>query len=156
MRREPSYKAGMRISGPSPFMISQVATRPGASGPQKLDSFPASPASTPTASTPSASPTTGAKGALSVDMLMTIAGAEGGQEQRKRLVKDAEQGLQFLEGIHTDALKGQSDPQKLEQLSAWLSNQEAASDPSVASIMKDIDLRARVELAKRDVSSAAA
>jgi hypothetical protein len=69
------------------------------------------------------------------------------------LVAEAEQGLQHLENIHTDALKGQSDPLKLERLSAWLANQAPATDPSVASIMKDIDLRARVELAKRSASA---
>lgn len=84
---------------------------------------------------------------------MSIAGSEGDREQRKRIVETAEEGLQHLEALHKDALAGKVDPSKLKGLSNWLSDQNGDVDPQIETIMRDINLRAKVELAKHEVSA---
>jgi hypothetical protein len=145
----------MRISGPNPFAFTPPATAVGPAG-SKAAPEPFAPTSDPVASAvnmravgPSA-----ARGTFSVDMLITIAGGGADREQRKRLVKDADEGLGHLESLHAEALQGNRNPSTLKGLTSWLSDQGEHSDPSVKALMREISLRAQVELAKHSVESA--
>jgi hypothetical protein len=147
----------MRISSFSPFSVPAAPVNPArVSSAGAPDTFapPPTPAAPSNATAAGAASTT--RGPISVDMLMSIAGSDGDREQRKRVVEKAEQGLQHLEALHEDALSGKVDPDTLKGLSAWLSEQPEQVDPQVASIMRDISLRAKVEIAKHEAASSGA
>jgi len=145
----------MRISAPNPFAFTQPATPVGRAGSKAApESF--APTSDPAASavsTHTIRSAAAARGTFSVDMLMTIAGGGEDREQRKRLVEDADEGLGHLEILHTEALQGNRNPSTLKGLTSWLSSQGEHSDPSVKAIMREISLRAQVELAKHSVEA---
>jgi hypothetical protein len=145
----------MRISAPQPFVFTPSATAVARGGSKAVSEPFASTGETPVSatSTPTIA-TSAARGSISVDMLMTIAGGGEDRELRKLLVKDADEGLSHLENLHTDALQGKRDPGTLKGLTSWLANQGEHSDPSVSAIMREISLRAQVELAKQSVGAA--
>jgi hypothetical protein len=146
----------MRITGPNPFAFTAPATAV-SRGSSKVAPETFAPTSDPVASAVSTRTlgTSAARGTFSVDMLMTIAGGGEDRELRKLLVKDADEGLSHLENLHTDALQGKRDPGTLKGLTSWLANQGEHSDPSVSAIMREISLRAQVELAKQSVGASA-
>jgi|LauGreDrversion4_1035100.scaffolds.fasta_scaffold08434_2 hypothetical protein len=146
----------MRITAPNPFAFTPPATAVGRTG-SKAAPETFAPTSDPTASavsTHTIRSAAGARGTFSVDMLMTIAGGGEDREHRKRLVKDADEGLGHLESLHTEALQGNRNPSALKGLTSWLSEQGEHSDPSVQALMREISLRAQVELAKHSVEAA--
>jgi len=142
----------MRITGPNPFAFTPPATAV-SRGSSKVAPEIFAPTSDPVASAVSTRTlgTSAARGTFSVDMLMTIAGGGEDREQRKRLVKVADEGLSHLESLHSEALQGNRNPSTLKGLSSWLSDQGEHSDPSVNALMREISLRAQVELAKHNV-----
>lgn len=146
----------MRISSFSPFSAPAPINPTRVNSASVPDTF-APPQTPATASGPTAPASAAAtRGPISVDMLMSIAGSDGDREQRKRVVETADQGLQHLEALHRDTLSGKVDPDTLKGLSSWLSEQPEQVDPQVASIMRDISLRAKVELAKHEAAAGAA
>lgn len=149
-----SYKDDMRISAPNPFAFPQPTQAVGRSSSKAVpESF--APTNDPAASAVSTHTirSSAARGTFSVDMLMTIAGGGEDREQRKRLIQDADKGLSHLESLHTEALQGNRNPSTLKGLTSWLSGQGEHSDPSVNAIMREISLRAQVELAKHSVEA---
>lgn len=147
----------MRISSFSPFTAPPAPISPARVNSASVpDTFapPQNPAPTQNSTAPASA--AAARGPISMDTLMSIAGAEGDREQRKRVVEKAEQGLDHLESLHSDALSGKVNPNTLKGLNSWLAEQTDQVDPQVASIMRDISLRAKVELAKHEVASGSA
>ncbi len=90
-----------------------------------------------------------AQPATSVDMLVLLA-SQGEAERRRRMSAPAEQGLAALEGLQAEIEGGQPNAAKLQELAAWTQSLDRPDDPQLAQILKAIELRALVELAKHD------
>ncbi|WP_294056606.1 flagellar assembly protein FliX [Sphingomonas sp.] len=91
--------------------------------------------------------------ATSVQMLVTLAAADPAVEQRRRVMKQAERGVDALEKLHTELLTGTAPVERLREIAEWSANFELTDDPQLAQLMSDIDLRVRVELAKYDIQA---
>ena len=98
---------------------------------------------------PAAAPTPVAHASPSVEMLVAIA-ATSPEARRRRLVQDAEQGLGGLERLLRADRLGSSQTPQLQDLAAWIANHEVPDDPAAQALVRDIELRVLVELAKRD------
>jgi hypothetical protein len=61
--------------------------------------------------------------------------------------------LDDLRGLQLDLLSGGSDPARLARLAALAEGPEAA-DPALQAVLREVSLRARVELARRRAASA--
>jgi hypothetical protein len=88
-----------------------------------------------------------------VAMLVTLAAADPAIERRRKQAKDAERGVDALDRLHRELGAGTAAPERLREIAEWSTNFEAADDPVLASILSDIDLRVRVELAKLDIEA---
>ncbi|QIG79701.1 flagellar assembly protein FliX [Stakelama tenebrarum] len=118
--------------------------------PKVLPSFPVSKADAVAAHPqPQAAPT--AQPMPTVAMLVTLAAADPTIERRRREAKKAGEGLEMLETVHRELLAGTLDECALQDLAEWARAIDTPEDPVLAEIMRDIDLRVRVELAKYDV-----
>lgn len=100
---------------------------------------------------PAARPVTvpAASAAYDVAALMALQSVEGPLERRKRAVKRGFDLLDTLEGIRLDLLSGDISADKLETLLQLIGQPIDSGDPRIEALMADIELRARVELAKR-------
>ncbi len=93
---------------------------------------------------------TGSASALaSIDALLALQGIDGPDAAEARCV---DRGHDLLDGLRTlqrDVLAGQLDRETLEDLRNRLARDRGTSrDPALAAILRDIDVRAAVELAK--------
>jgi hypothetical protein len=95
--------------------------------------------------------TPGAVTVPSVQMLVTLSAADPNVERRRKLAQDADRGIEALERLHKELVVGVAAPERLQEIVEWSQNLEAPEDPVLASLVSDIDLRVRVELAKHDV-----
>lgn len=100
-------------------------------------------AAPPTPATPVAQP-------VSVEMLVTLATAEPTIERRRRAAADAERGLRALESLDRALSAGLPPVERLEEVAAWAAEEHAPQDPELAALLKDIELRVRIELAKHE------
>jgi hypothetical protein len=89
----------------------------------------------------------------SVAMLVTLAAADPAIERRRKQAQDAERGLDALDNLHKELATGTPSVERLREIVEWSENFEASDDPVLASILSDIELRVRVELAKIDLSA---
>ena len=89
--------------------------------------------------------------ATSVEMLVALASVDPVVERRRKMASDAERGLALLERLHQEAMGGEILPERLAQLSEWAATFTLPTDPALARVARDIDLRVRVELAKHDI-----
>ena len=72
---------------------------------------------------------------------------------KKAAMLRAKSMLEQLEAVRDGLLSGQLSPERLQQLVGLLDQQrEMIDDPELSSVLDEIDLRARVELAKLEVS----
>mgnify|MGYP003835720435 FL=1 len=72
---------------------------------------------------------------------------------KKAAMLRAKSMLEQLEAVRDGLLSGQLSPARLQQLVGLLDQQrEMIDDPELSSVLDEIDLRARVELAKLEVS----
>ena len=99
------------------------------------------------ASRPVSVPT--ASAAYDVAALMALQSVEGPVERRRKAVKRGFELLDTLDGIRLDLLTGDVDPDKLARLMETLAGRAESDDPRIEALVADIELRARVELAKR-------
>ncbi|MBI3440758.1 MAG: flagellar assembly protein FliX [Proteobacteria bacterium] len=86
-----------------------------------------------------------------LDTLLALQGADGGtsEEARKRAKRRGADLLDHLDKIRTGLLTGELSQRALQQLSQTISShRDSAIDPKLAEILDEIELRARVELAK--------
>lgn len=86
--------------------------------------------------------------ATSVEMLVALAAVDDAAERRRKLAAQAERGLEGLEALHRDLLAGNPTAERLEEIATWARDLGVPDDPEVAAILKEIELRALVELAK--------
>lgn len=87
---------------------------------------------------------------VSVEMLVTLATAEPSIERRRRVAADAERGLRALESLDRALAAGLPPVERLEEVAAWAAEEHAPQDPELATLLKDIELRVRIELAKHE------
>ncbi|AXK43689.1 flagellar assembly protein FliX [Erythrobacter aureus] len=87
----------------------------------------------------------------SLQMVLTLAAFDPEREKRRQMAERGRRGLDQLEALQRELMAGEPTPERLEQLIEWVKNAEAPSDPNLASIFSDIELRVRVELAKLDI-----
>lgn len=95
------------------------------------------------AATASATPATGIAG------LLALQAAEDPTLKRKKQVRRGIALLDTLEGIKADLLVGQVGEGRLNQLMALITQARERGEPELDALLDDIELRARVELAKR-------
>ena len=65
----------------------------------------------------------------------------------------ADKGLRLLDALHGELIAGTPSPARLRDIAAWAQTIEMPQDPALAAIVRDIDLRVRVELAKFDIEA---
>jgi len=70
------------------------------------------------------------------------------KERRRKAVKRGFDLLDVLEGVKMDLLVGRVEVDRLERLVGMLGNKVETGDDALDALMSDIELRARVELAK--------
>lgn len=70
------------------------------------------------------------------------------RERKRRAVKRGNDLLDVLEGVKLDLLGGQVPVDRLERLVGLLGGREASGDDALDALVNEIELRARVELAK--------
>ena len=98
---------------------------------------------------PAVPPTT--QPATSVQMLVALAAAEPTVERRRKMAAAADRGLTLLERLHAELMVGTPAPERLAELVEWSESLEPPTDPHLASLQRDIEVRVRVELAKHDL-----
>lgn len=84
----------------------------------------------------------------SVEMLVALAAVDDAAERRRKLAAQAETGLERLEALHRDLLAGNPTAERLEEIAAWARQLSVPDDPGIAAILREIELRILVELAK--------
>lgn len=88
---------------------------------------------------------------VSVEMLVALAATESPIDRRRRAATTADRGLRALERLDTQMLAGLPAVERLQELAALTSTLDAPSDPALADLLQEIELRMRVELAKHDI-----
>ena len=86
--------------------------------------------------------------ATSLDALLALQAVED-PLLKKKLVRRGTQLLDTLEDMKADLLSGRVSESRLNQLMAVLGQARDKADPRLDALLDDIELRARVELAKR-------
>jgi len=85
----------------------------------------------------------------SIDTLLSLQEVEPFADQRQQAIDDSNKMLDLLDSIKTDLLAGQLTSDRLVRLEGALSRYQISNvDPKLTEILKAVDLRARVELAK--------
>jgi hypothetical protein len=131
----------MRVEGPTSVAPREVRRKPSASG----QGFHVETAG----DGPRAETVSGAQPLTSLDTLVVLQEAPGDREGRKRAVKRAADMLDTLEGIRIDLLMGEVPVPRLAALIRLVRLQrDQINDPRLAHILDEIELRARVEIAK--------
>lgn len=87
--------------------------------------------------------------ATSLDALLALQAVEDPLLKKKKLVRRGTQLLDTLEDMQADLLSGRVSESRLNQLMAVLGRAREKADPRLDALLDDIELRARVELAKR-------
>ena len=99
--------------------------------------------------TPDARPATSVAPATSIDALLALQAVEDPLLKKKKLVRRGTQLRDTLEDLKADLLTGRVSENRLSQLMAVLTEARENADPRLDALLDDIELRARVELAKR-------
>lgn len=89
--------------------------------------------------------------ATSVQMLVALAAAIPDIDRRRKLAASTEKGLDALERLHREIQIGSSKAETLREIADWSTSIAATGDIEIASILKEVELRVLVELAKHDV-----
>ena len=84
----------------------------------------------------------------SVEMLVALAAVDPERERRRRMAQQAEQGLDELEQLHQELVAGTPSVERLSALKAWAKSIGQPDDAALAELVRDIELRVLVELAK--------
>lgn len=101
------------------------------------------------ATTSQARPVANLAPTASIDALLALQAAEDPLSRRRKLVRRGNQLIDSLDGLRTDLLAGKLSDGRLNQLMAVMSQARDRGDPGLDALLDDIELRARVELAKR-------
>ncbi|HHG90600.1 MAG TPA: flagellar assembly regulator FliX [Devosia sp.] len=88
------------------------------------------------------------RAATGIDTILALQGVEDPRFSRKRAVRHAQSMLDTLEEIKADLLAGGVGEGRLNKLMALVTRAHQQADPELEALIEDIELRARVELAK--------
>ena len=84
-----------------------------------------------------------------VGMLMAMASVEGVPATRQRALARADKGLDVLDALHRAVLGDAEVTTAIADLADWLAS-EPISDRALAPLMRDIETRVRVEIARHE------
>ncbi len=84
----------------------------------------------------------------SVDALLALQSVEDPLSRRRKLVRRGTRMIDALEGLRAELLVGRISGDRLQELLAVLAEARNRSEPRLDSLIDDIELRVRVELAK--------
>ncbi|OAN57283.1 flagellar assembly protein FliX [Sphingomonas sp. TDK1] len=136
----------MRIDSLSPMMARNLLAALPKSVPSltsRIEGQTSAPAQ-PLAAPPTVSPT-------SVQMLVAIAANNPVAERRRKQARDVERGIDALDRLHKELVAGTPNVARLREIVEWSQAVPTPTDPGLAALMRDIDLRVQVELAKLDI-----
>jgi hypothetical protein len=105
------------------------------------------------ATTSSASSLAGMAGVQSLDAILALQSVDNQEDRERRAVRHGHDLLDQLEALRADLLAGQISPQRVNALLSLIRAKQAAENPELASLIDDIALRARVELAKLGIDA---
>ncbi|KZK93187.1 MULTISPECIES: flagellar assembly protein FliX [unclassified Pseudovibrio] len=83
-----------------------------------------------------------------VDSLLALQQMEVQVDDKQRAVQHGNKLLDQLDALRIDLLQGKVQPERLERLVGNLSMQVKSGNPGLDRVVEDIELRARIELAK--------
>ncbi|WP_313537926.1 flagellar assembly protein FliX [Sphingomonas sp.] len=136
----------MRIDSLSPMMARNLL----AALPKSVPSL-ASRLDEQVAVAPHPQPVPGAVPATSVQMLVAIAANNPIAERRRKQARDVERGIDALDRLHKELVAGTPNVARLREIVQWSETVPTPAEPQLAALMRDIDVRVRVELAKLDI-----
>lgn len=87
-------------------------------------------------------------GTTGIDAILALQAIDGPLEGKKKALRRGRTLLDTLDEIKADLLVGQVSAERLDALSVMLAQVRERSEPALDSVLDDIDLRVRVELAK--------
>jgi hypothetical protein len=87
--------------------------------------------------------------ASAIDALLAMQAVEDPTQGRKKILRRGRSLLDTLDALKTDLLLGRASDGRLNQLMAVIGQARESTDPGLDGLLDDIELRARVELAKR-------
>lgn len=134
----------MRITGNKPIS--------GVQGPGAKKRSPSSGDFSPdlgeTGSAPQTGETAGGAGIQGIDALLALQEVDERSERRKKAARHGHSLLDSLESVRADLLAGQVSEDRLEHLAHTVSLRPKSDDPKIDSVLEEIELRVKVELAK--------
>lgn len=90
-----------------------------------------------------------------LDALVALQGVDDARERRRKAVRRGTEMLDILDDLKIALLAGRVPPARVARLRAIVEQLEARDvEPELRDLLREIDLRARVELAKLDKSAA--
>jgi hypothetical protein len=87
--------------------------------------------------------------ATPIDTLLALQAVEDPTVKKKKLVRRGRTLLDALDALKTDLIVGRISEGHLNQLMAVIGQARERQDPALDALLDNIELRARVELAKR-------
>jgi len=94
------------------------------------------------------SQTAGGAAIQGMDALLALQEVDERAERRSRAAKHGHSLLDTLESVRADLLAGQVSEDRLELLERQISKRPQSGDPQIDSVLEEIELRVKVELAK--------
>jgi hypothetical protein len=85
----------------------------------------------------------------SVALLVAIAATDP-EARRRRNTTSADNGLKALESLHEELRIGPPSPARLRAIAAWMDNHGVPDEPAAADLLREVELRVLVELAKAE------
>ncbi len=89
-----------------------------------------------------------AASAAGIDALLALQAAEDPLQKKQRVVRRGRDLLDTLDSLKADLIMGRINPGKLDQLMKLIAQSREKTQPGLDRVLDDIELRARVELAK--------
>lgn len=93
----------------------------------------------------------GSSPAAALDALLALQAVEDPLLKKKKLVRRGRSLLDALEAMKADLLTGRAGESHLNQIMALIGQARERGEPGLDGLLDDIELRARVELAKRGI-----
>jgi hypothetical protein len=94
------------------------------------------------------SQTAGGAAIQGMDALLALQEVDERAERRSKAAKHGHSLLDTLESVRADLLAGLVSEDRLEMLAHQVSQRQTSGDPKVDSVLEEIELRVKVELAK--------
>jgi len=92
--------------------------------------------------------TAGGASIQGMDALLALQEVDERVERKSKAARHGHSLLDTLEAVRTDLLAGQVSEDRLELLSRQVSKRPPSGDPEIDSVLEEIELRVKVELAK--------